>query len=113
MWHTLTESPTREARPILIGKISFEIDHILSTLGGIVKRFAKIGSASVSAVCVVRVIRRKNKRKKSGSNWHEALVANYKERRTVYRQTLFEINICGNCRIVNKRKPRPLSADAG
>lgn len=23
------------------------------------------------------------------------------------------IKICGNCRIVNKRKPRPLSADAG
>ena len=35
----------------------------------------------------------KRQKKKSGSNWHEALVANYRERRTVYRQTLFEINI--------------------
>ena len=94
-------------------QISFEIVYILSFSGGSVKRFAKIGSASVSTVCLLRVIRRKNKRKKSGSNWHEALVANYRERRTVYQQTLFEISIYGYRRIVNKRKPRPLSADAG
>ena len=33
--------------------------------GSGIKRFAKIGSASVSTVCLLRVIRRKNKRKKS------------------------------------------------
>ena len=55
----------------------------------------------------------KRQKKKNGSNWHEALVANYRERRTVYQQTLFEISIYGYRRIVNKRKPRLLSADAG
>ena len=49
-------------------QISFEIAYILSFSGGIVKRFAKIGSASVSAVCLLRVSRRKNKRKKSDNN---------------------------------------------
>ena len=44
-------------------QISFEIDYILSFSGGIVKRFAKIGSASVSAVCLLRVSRLKGKRK--------------------------------------------------
>ena len=38
-------------------QISFEIAYILSFSGGIVKRFAKIGSASVSAVCLLRVSR--------------------------------------------------------
>ena len=38
-------------------QISFEIACILSFSGGIVKHFAKIGSASVSAVRLLRVSR--------------------------------------------------------
>ena len=45
--------PGKTQRP----QISFEIACILSFSGGIVKRFAKIGSASVSAVCLLRVSR--------------------------------------------------------
>ena len=38
-------------------QISFETAYILGFSGGSVKRFAKIGSASVSAVCLLRVSR--------------------------------------------------------
>ena len=58
---------TASAKPGNIGT-SFEITFILSLPYEIVKRFAKIELASVSAVCVVRVSRRKNKRKKSDNN---------------------------------------------
>ena len=47
---------TASAKPGNIGT-SFEITFILSLPYEIVKRFAKIGLASVSAVCLLRVSR--------------------------------------------------------